>query len=122
MMNPIEPLPTRDQAAPEAAPTQDPSAPAAQEGGNVGQMLQSRLDELPDNQKAFLSKYLAAPETSAILGLVLGNDALDHFMKYADPSMTLEVVPKQQQAAPAVQGGQQGAPQGPQAGLMAAPQ
>lgn len=118
MMQPIEPMPMASEAP--AAPVEAQVAPEG--GDNIGSMLQARMDELPDNQKAFLSKYLSAPETSAILGLILGNDALEHFMQYADPSVTLEVVTKPQQESPAVQGAQQGAvPQGPQAGLMAAP-
>lgn len=118
-MKEIEPMPMASdaQAAPQGAtaepqPTQDDSS------DDIGAQLEARLTELPDNQKAFLSQYLAAPETSAILGLILGNEALDHFIKFADPSMMLQVVPRPQEQQASTQGGQPG-PQGPQQGLMA---
>jgi hypothetical protein len=118
-MKEIEPMPMADSQA--GAPMGSTQAPQEETSDDMGAMIEARLNELPDNQKAFLSQYLAAPETSAILGLILGNEALDHFIKFADPSVMLQVVPRPQAEQAPPQGGQPG-PQGPQQGLMAPPQ
>ena len=74
-----------------AQPTQGTAAPEADP--EVMQQIDDRMNELPDNQKEFILKFMA-PELVACFGIVFGNDALEYFSQFADPSKMLQVVPR----------------------------
>lgn len=77
---------------------------ASNQGAQIEEMLEQRMSELPDQQKAFIAKYLT-PELSLILGIILGQESADYFANLADPSKMLTVVPRPPQGATAEQQG-----------------
>lgn len=88
--------------------------------------LEEHLNSLPDEAKGFLADVVAIPEFSAAIALINGKEVGDYFMKYADPSKSLGMLPSEQKpAAPAPQNTQpsiQPAPQAPQGGGIMRPQ
>lgn len=114
-MKQIEPMPMDDTVEDTEVSDMGQSLNQIQEspGTDIGSMLEQRLNELPDNQKQFISQYLAAPETSVILGLILGPEALNYFSQFTDPSVALQVTNREQPSP------QSPPTSGPEMGLMA---
>lgn len=97
-------------AAGPMAPAQEAQAPGNQDlDPQIMQQLDQRMNELPDPQKQFVLKYAQAPEIAGLLGIILGNEGLAYFSQFADPAVTLQVTPRQDQQQAPVD------PQGPMA-------
>lgn len=115
MVDPMPMIPTEDPTAISPETTGLPAEAPVEETTELTQMLDSRMNELPDNQKQFILEYMT-PELVGVLGLILGNEAVEYYAPFADPGKMLQVIPRPQEQSQA----QAAAPQGPQAGPMAA--
>lgn len=61
---------------------------------DIPSLLDARMNELPDNQKEFFLDHLT-PETLAMIGLILGDPALDFFQPMTDMNKTISVVERE---------------------------
>ncbi len=57
---------------------------------DIPSLLDARMNELPDNQKEFFLDHLT-PETLAMIGLILGDPALDFFQPMTDMNKTISI-------------------------------
>lgn len=122
---PVQPQgqpPQAQSAAPAQLPAQGAQgAPSGRKdqpyNPKVLPLIEQHLNQLPQPQQAFLTHYMT-PELAILFGIVLGQEALDYFKKFADPKLELIVQPRQGQ-----QGGAQQPAQGqPPAQAQAQPQ
>lgn len=128
-MQPQQQAPAQQQTQPSPATQPKPSGRAGQPyNAQVLQMIEQHLNSLPQDQQQFLHQYMT-PELAKLFGIVLGQEALDYFSKFADPKMMLVVQPRPQQqggmnpqgvqgAAPAQQQAPQQQSNPPQANIM----
>ena len=91
-------------------------------GADIMANLEAHLNELPDEQKAFLSEYATTPEGATMLGIVNGKEVYDYFAKYIDPSKSLTVTKATAQPSSAQGQAPQGAPQAQPQPQQPAPQ
>lgn len=64
----------------------------------VASQLDARMSELPDNQKEFFLDHLV-PETLGMIGLILGEEAVDFFMPMTDMKKKLSIIDREEQSA-----------------------
>lgn len=89
-MNPTEmPEEKPTMAQPWMEPEDDGEDPA------IVQNLEQHLNEITDDQKAFLLANLT-PETNALLGILMGREVYEYMSKFVDPSKTIQIVDKPQ--------------------------
>lgn len=101
MKLPEGPTPSATQPATQST---ESTSGSTDSGTNISALLDQRMSELPDNQKKFVLDYLT-PETVGLLGVILGQEAIDYFAPFVDPNKMAVVQPRPQEATP-----QQGAP------------
>ena len=65
---------------------------------DVASQLDARMSELPDNQKEFFLDHLV-PETLGMIGLILGEEAVDFFMPMTDMKKKLSIIDREEQSA-----------------------
>lgn len=124
------------ESAPDASGMPPLDSGSDTEGGDIVAGLQQHLDQLPDNDKAFLAEHLTNEFVRAI-GLINGPEVAGYLAQFVDPNKVMVPVPRdvaeqhlaQQQAkgqAPAQQQTQgqpvptapAAPPSAPQGGLM----
>jgi len=69
---------------------QDTETPVEDTVADIPSLLDARMNELPDNQKEFFLDHLT-PETLAMIGLILGDPALDFFQPMTDMNKTISI-------------------------------
>ena len=65
---------------------------------DVASQLDARMSELPDHQKEFFLDHLV-PETLGMIGLILGEEAVDFFMPMTDMKKKLSIIDREEQSA-----------------------
>lgn len=100
LMQPTAPSATEEATATNTPSVSLPTAPeigdTPDEGGagNGLQELETHMDSLPDEQKAFVADNLT-PEIAQVLGIILGPEAYNYFAPLADSSKALIPVPRE---------------------------
>ena len=65
---------------------------------DVASQLDACMSELPDHQKEFFLDHLV-PETLGMIGLILGEEAVDFFMPMTDMKKKLSIIDREEQSA-----------------------
>jgi hypothetical protein len=61
---------------------------------DIPSLLDARMTELPDNQKEFLLDHLT-PETLGIIGLILGDPAIEFFLPMTDMKKKIQIIDRE---------------------------
>jgi hypothetical protein len=72
---------------------QNQQAPV-QEQQNIDAQIEEGLSNLPEEGKELLSTFSIVPEFSRLMGMMFGPELGNFLNQFADPDMTISIVPK----------------------------